>query len=34
MIDETTHMGHLKGCLIDFVRAYFGIDDLPVRFRN
>ncbi len=33
VIDETTHMGHLKGCLIDFCRAYFGIDDLPVRFR-
>ncbi len=33
VIDETTHMGHLKGCLIDFCRAFFGIDDLPVRFR-
>ena len=33
VIDETTHMGHLKGCLIEFCRAYFGIDDLPVRFR-
>ena len=32
-IDETTHMGHLKGCLIEFCRAYFGIEDLPVRFR-
>ena len=28
-----THMGHLKGCLIDFVRAYFERDDVPVRFR-
>ena len=26
-------MGHLKGCLIDFCRAFFGIDNLPVRFR-
>lgn len=34
VIDEATHMGHLKGCLIDFVRAFFGIEDLPVRFRN
>ncbi len=34
VIDEATHMGHLKGCLIYFVRAFFGIDDLPVRFRN
>jgi len=33
VIDRTTHMGHLKGCLIEFVRAYFGLDDLPVRFR-
>jgi phenylalanyl-tRNA synthetase alpha chain len=32
-VDETTHMGHLKGCLIDFCRAYFGVDDLPIRFR-
>ncbi len=33
VIDETTHMGHLKGCLIDFCRAMFQVDDLPVRFR-
>jgi phenylalanyl-tRNA synthetase alpha chain len=33
VIDRTTHMGHLKGCLIEFCRAYFGVDDLPVRFR-
>lgn len=26
-------MGHLKGCLSDFVRTFFKIDDLPVRFR-
>ena len=26
-------MAHLKGCLTDFVRAFFGIDDLPVQFR-
>jgi phenylalanyl-tRNA synthetase alpha chain len=32
-IDEDTHMGHLKGCLIEFCRAFFGVDDLPVRFR-
>ena len=29
----STHMGHLKGCLIEFLRAYFALDDLPVRFR-
>jgi phenylalanyl-tRNA synthetase alpha chain len=33
VIDEATHMGHLKGCLIDFCRAYFEVDDVPVRFR-
>ena len=33
VVDEKTHMGHLKGCLIDFCRAFFGVDDLPVRFR-
>ncbi|OHC76090.1 MAG: phenylalanine--tRNA ligase subunit alpha [Rhodospirillales bacterium RIFCSPLOWO2_12_FULL_58_28] len=33
VIDENTHMGHLKGCLIEFCRAFFGVDDLPVRFR-
>ncbi|HYD70786.1 phenylalanine--tRNA ligase subunit alpha [Azospirillum sp.] len=33
VIDETTNMGHLKGCLIDFCRAFFDVDDLPLRFR-
>ena len=33
VIDKTTHMGHLKGCLIEFCRAFFDVDDLPVRFR-
>jgi phenylalanyl-tRNA synthetase alpha chain len=33
IVDRATHMGHLKGCLIDFCRAYFGLTDLPVRFR-
>ncbi|MAO57519.1 MAG: phenylalanine--tRNA ligase subunit alpha [Rhodospirillaceae bacterium] len=33
MVDEKTHMGHLKGCLEEFLRAFFGMDDLPVRFR-
>ena len=32
-IDRNLTLGHLKGCLIDFLRAYFGIADLPVRFR-
>jgi phenylalanyl-tRNA synthetase alpha chain len=33
IVDETTHMGHLKGCIVDFVRAFFQLADLPVRFR-
>ncbi len=33
VVDEATNMGHLKGCLIEFCRAYFGVDNLPVRFR-
>ena len=27
-------LGHLKGCLIDFLRTFFGISTLPVRFRS
>ena len=33
VIDRETHMGHLKGCLIDFARAFFEVADLPLRFR-
>ena len=33
VIGDGIHMGHLKGCLIDFCRSFFGVDDLPVRFR-
>jgi phenylalanyl-tRNA synthetase alpha chain len=35
IVDKTgrIHMGHLKGCLIEFVRAYFEVMDVPVRFR-
>jgi len=33
VVDKTTHMGHLKGCLIEFCRAFFGVEDLPARFR-
>jgi phenylalanyl-tRNA synthetase alpha chain len=32
-IDRDIHMGHLKGCLVDFARTIFGIEDLPFRFR-
>ena len=33
VIDRGITLGHLKGCLIDFLRAFFAISDLPVRFR-
>jgi len=33
VIDRSTHMGHLKGCLYAFARAFFEIDDLRMRFR-
>jgi len=33
LIDKSVDMGHLKGCLIEFVKSYFEVDDLPVRFR-
>ena len=33
VIDTESHMGHLKGCLQEFLRAFFGVEDLPLRFR-
>ncbi|GBQ21761.1 phenylalanyl-tRNA synthetase subunit alpha [Gluconacetobacter sacchari DSM 12717] len=33
VIDRGITLAHLKGCLIDFLRAYFGQPSLPVRFR-
>ena len=33
VIGEDIHMGHLKGCILEFCRAFFQIDDLPIRFR-
>jgi phenylalanyl-tRNA synthetase alpha chain len=34
VIDRNITLGHLKGCLTDFLRAYFDIPTLPVRFRS
>ena len=34
VIDRDITLGHLKGCLIDFLRAFFGLSALPVRFRS
>jgi phenylalanyl-tRNA synthetase alpha chain len=33
VIDRTTHMGHLKGCLVDFCRAFFEVEAFPIKFR-
>ncbi|MEJ0045823.1 MAG: phenylalanine--tRNA ligase subunit alpha [Rhodospirillales bacterium] len=33
VLDRDITLGHLKGCIIDFLRAFFGIATLPVRFR-
>jgi phenylalanyl-tRNA synthetase alpha chain len=34
IIDRDLTLGHLKGCLIDFLRTFFDISNLPVRFRS
>lgn len=33
MIDTNTNMGHLKGIMKTFCEKFFGVEDLPVRFR-
>ena len=33
LIDESSTMAHLKGCLIDFLKEFFEISDLKYRFR-
>ena len=33
LIDDSSNMGHLKGCLIDFLKEFFEIKDLKYRFR-
>jgi len=33
VIDETTNMADLKGTLMGFIKAYFEVDDVEVRFR-
>ncbi len=32
-VDKNVNMAHLKGCLIDFLKAYFEVDDVPIQFR-
>jgi phenylalanyl-tRNA synthetase alpha chain len=33
VIDETTHLGHLKWCLEEFCKAFFEVDEVKMRFR-
>ncbi|MBL4907907.1 MAG: phenylalanine--tRNA ligase subunit alpha [Sneathiella sp.] len=33
VIDKTSHMGHLKGVLQEFCRAFFEVDNVEMRFR-
>ncbi|MET0545501.1 MAG: phenylalanine--tRNA ligase subunit alpha [Caulobacterales bacterium] len=33
VVDSEVHMGHLKGCLLDFIRAFFEVDEVEARFR-
>ena len=33
VIDKKTTMADLKGCLYDFMKEFFEVDDLPIRFR-
>ena len=33
LIDDYSSMAHLKGCLIDFLKEFFEIEDLQYRFR-
>ncbi len=33
VIDKSTHLGHLKGCLEAFLKAFFEVDAVTLRFR-
>lgn len=33
VIDEATHLGHLKWCLEEFCKAFFEVDDVTMRYR-
>jgi phenylalanyl-tRNA synthetase alpha chain len=32
-IGESIHMGHLKGCLEAFLKSFFEMENIPIRFR-
>jgi phenylalanyl-tRNA synthetase alpha chain len=33
VIDEATHLGHLKWCIEEFCKAFFEVDEVRMRFR-
>ena len=33
VIDEATHLGHLKWCLEEFCKAFFEVDEVTMRYR-
>jgi phenylalanyl-tRNA synthetase alpha chain len=33
VIDEATHLGHLKWCIEEFCKAFFQVDEVRMRFR-
>ena len=33
VIDESTHLGHLKWCLEEFCKAFFEVDEVTMRYR-
>lgn len=33
VVDKTTTLAHLKGCLYDVMKEFFEVEELPVRFR-
>ena len=33
VLDEETHLGHLKWCLEEFCKAFFEVDEVKMRFR-
>ena len=32
-VDKHVNMGHLKGCLIEFLEEFFEVEDVPIRLR-
>ncbi len=33
VIDKNINMGHLRGCISEFLKVFFELDEVPVRFR-